>query len=96
VQRERPAASAIAVALGAAKLVMLTDVPGVLVNGRSPTRCQADDLWISAAGGGMGPKLLAAADAVRPSRAPIDGASALAGPQPPEDQDHGRPRRRPS
>jgi acetylglutamate kinase len=64
-----PAASAIAVALGAAKLVMLTDVPGVLVNGEQIaelTVSEADKLLeIGAAGGGMGPKLLAAADAVR-------------------------------
>jgi acetylglutamate kinase len=64
-----PAASAIAVALGAAKLVMLTDVPGVLVNGEQIaelTVSEADKLLeIGAAGGGMGPQLLAAADAVR-------------------------------
>ena len=64
-----PAASAIAVALGAAKLVMLTDVAGVLVNGEQIaelTVSEADELIeVGAAGGGMGPKLRAAADAVR-------------------------------
>jgi len=64
-----PAASAIAVALGAAKLVMLSDVPGVLVNGEQIaelTVSEADELIeVGAAGGGMGPKLRAVADAVR-------------------------------
>jgi acetylglutamate kinase len=64
-----PAAAAVAIALGAAKLVMLTDVPGVMVDGEQIaelTANEADDLLASgAAGGGMGPKLRAAADAVR-------------------------------
>jgi len=64
-----PAAAAIAVALRAAKLVMLTDVPGLIVEGElvaELTVSEADTyLERGAAEGGMGPKLRAAADAVR-------------------------------
>jgi len=64
-----PAAAAIAVALGAAKLVLLTDVPGLLVDGElvaELTVGEADAILASGvAEGGMEPKLRAAADAVR-------------------------------
>ena len=64
-----PAAAAIAVALRAAKLVMLTDVPGLIVEGElvaELTVSEADTyLERGVAEGGMGPKLRAAADAVR-------------------------------
>jgi acetylglutamate kinase len=64
-----PAAAAVAVALGAAKLVMLTDVAGVMVDGEQIaelTAGEADELLANGtAGGGMGPKLQAAAHAVR-------------------------------
>ncbi len=62
------AAAAIAQAMGAAALVLLTDVPGVLVDGDvlpSLTALQAKELIEDGAiTGGMVPKVLAAVDAV--------------------------------
>jgi acetylglutamate kinase len=64
-----PAAAAVAIALGASKLVMLTDVPGVMVDGEQIaelTAGEADELLAAGgADGGMEPKVRAAADAVR-------------------------------
>jgi len=64
-----PAAAAVAVALRAAKLVMLTDVPGLLVDGELVAEISVSEaerlLEAGTAEGGMAPKLRAAADAVR-------------------------------
>ena len=61
------AAAALAVALGATRLLFLTDVPGLLVEGDVVGQIGADDAesLLPSLDGGIVPKLLAAIQAVR-------------------------------
>ena len=61
------AAAALAVALGATRLLLLTDVPGLLVEGDVVGQIGADDAesLLPSLDGGIVPKLLAAIQAVR-------------------------------
>jgi acetylglutamate kinase len=75
------AAAALAVGLGAERLVFLTDVPGVLVRGEVAQAIAADEaerlVGAGALGGGIVPKLLAAARAARLGVAAAIGETAV-------------------
>src|SRR5262249_29408353 len=73
------AAAALAVALGAERLVFLSDVPGLLVEDRVVDAIDADaaEELLSALDGGIVPKLLAAVAAVRGGVPAHIGATAV-------------------